>query len=103
MTEVEVAQKHLEQALRRLESAVARRVQRPPGDAGGNDGAAFAELAAERDHLARDVSALRHECDRLSGALSEAQHDNRTLREVTGQVAERLDRSIAEIDRLLGS
>ena len=36
-------------------------------------------------------------------AKSEAQQDNRTLREVNGQVAQRLDSSIAELDRLLGS
>ena len=62
---------------------------------------AFAKLTAERNDLARDVGALRSECDRLSAALSEMQRDQESLREVTGQVARRIDGSIAEIDRLL--
>ena len=46
-------------------------------------------------------SVLRSECDRLSAALSEIQRDHRNLREVTSHVAQRIDGSIAEIDRLL--
>jgi hypothetical protein len=62
---------------------------------------AFAALTAERNDLARDVGMLRSECDRLNAALSAIERDHRNLREVTGQVAQRIDGSIAEIDRLL--
>lgn len=63
----------------------------------------MAEVSTERDQLARDVNQLREQCNRLSAALNEAQHDNRSLREMSGHVARRLDTSIAELDRLLGS
>ena len=45
---------------------------------------------------------LREQCDRLTAALAEAQQDNRTLREMSGHVAQRLEGSIVELDRLLG-
>ena len=51
--------------------------------------------------MVRDVDLLRRECDRLSAALGEIQREHRNLREVTSHVAERIDGSIAEIDRLL--
>jgi hypothetical protein len=101
MSEFEKARQHLAEALKRLETAAARRLMRPPSAAGPGDQRALERLTAERDGLARDVGMLRGECDRLSAALSEMQRDNRSLREVTGQVAQRIDGSIAEIDRLL--
>ena len=61
----------------------------------------LARLGAERDDLARHVGVLRSECDRLSAALSQSEQVNDTLRRVSGQVAKRLDGSIAELDRLL--
>jgi hypothetical protein len=100
MSEFEKARAHLAEALKRLETAVARRSMRPPA-AGSGGQRGLEQLEAERDGLARDVGMLRGECDRLSAALSEMQRDNRNLREVTGHVAERIDGSIAEIDRLL--
>jgi SMC interacting uncharacterized protein involved in chromosome segregation len=100
MSELETAQQHLTQALRRLETAVARRLMRPPS-AAGTDSQAFEHLTAEREDLARNVGVLRSECDRLSAALSEIERDHRNLREVTSEVARRIDGSIAEIDRLL--
>jgi uncharacterized membrane protein YccC len=101
VSEIETAQQHLADALKRLEGAVMRRMMRPPPTAGPEIQQAFDQLMAERDGLARDVSMLRAECDRLSAALSEAERDQRSLREVTGRVAQKLDGSIAEIDRLL--
>jgi hypothetical protein len=101
MSEFETAHQHLAEALRRLETAVARRLMRPPPATGTGDSQALEQLTAERDDLARDVTVLRSECDRLSAALSEVQRDHRNLREVTGHVAQRIDGSIAEIDRLL--
>jgi flagellar export protein FliJ len=102
MSKLETAQRRLDQAVRRLEAALARRMG-PPGDAAAlaEYERALTQLSAERDHLARDVGMLRGECDQLSTALSEAQRDHQALRQVTDQVARRLDGSIAEIDRLL--
>jgi chromosome segregation ATPase len=94
MSELEAAQRHLADALQRIQTAVERR----------SSGTALqhADLAGlQRDDLAQHVSTLRGECDRLSAALSEARRDNDNLRRVSTQVARRLDSSIAEIDRLL--
>jgi hypothetical protein len=105
MSQFETAQRHLTLALGRLEAALERRMAEPPGGSvGGGPGAgALAQIRAERDELARNLGVLRDRCDQLSVALSEAQHDSRTLREVSGHVAQRLDGSIVELDRLLGS
>jgi NAD-specific glutamate dehydrogenase len=101
MSELETAQQHLVEALTRLETAVTRRLIRAPsGEA--DDSQAFEHLTAERADLARDVNVLRSECDRLSAALSAIERDHRNLREVTSDIAQRIDGSIAEIDRLLG-
>jgi prefoldin subunit 5 len=101
MSQLQAAQQHLEAALTRLESALVRRLALPESGAPPDYGKRLAALTAERDELARDVGMLRNECDRLSAALSELQRDHRTLREVTGHVAQRIDGSITEIDRLL--
>lgn len=94
MSELEAAQRHLANALQRIQSALERR----------SSGTAFQhadEVDMQGDDLGRHVSMLRGECDRLSAALSDAQRDNENLRRVSTQVAQRLDSSIAEIDRLL--
>jgi len=101
MSQLEAAQQHLAEALRRLESALAHRLMQPGSDAPSDYQRALAAITAERNDLARDVGMLRGECDRLSAALSEIQQDHRNLRDVTGHVARRIDGSIAEIDRLL--
>jgi len=98
MSQLETAQRHLSRALRRLEAALERRLSQP-----GNGAATPGVGGTEHDALARDVAVLRDQCDRLSMALNEAQHDNRSLREVNDHVTRRLDSSIAELDRLLGS
>ena len=105
MSQFETAQRHLTRALGRLEAALESRLSLPPGGSigGSPDSGALAQLRAERDELARNLRVLRDQCDQLGVALSEAQHDNRTLREVSGHVAQRLDGSIVELDRLLGS
>jgi predicted nucleic acid-binding Zn-ribbon protein len=101
MSQLEAAQQHLQAALTRLENALARRLTPPLSGAPEDYERAFAALTAERNDLARDVGMLRSECDRLNAALSAIERDHRNLREVTGQVAQRIDGSIAEIDRLL--
>lgn len=98
MAELETAQRHVSEALRRLEAALARRLSSAPNvnSEGGLDTA-----SAERDTLARDVASLRSECDRLSAALREAEEQNRAMRELTKTVARRLDGPISELDRML--
>ena len=70
MSQFETAQRHLSRALRRLETALERRLSRPPGGGDGIDPRALADIDAERDELARNLDVLRDECDRLSAALS---------------------------------
>ena len=101
MSQLEAAQQHLEQALERLEDALALRLAQPPPGTDADYQRAFAAITAERNDLARNVRALRSECDRLSATLSAMQRDNDALRTMTGQVARRIDGSIAEIDHLL--
>jgi hypothetical protein len=76
MAELEAAERHLSAALERLQAALNRR------RAGG---AAAAGVASD---LPDDVVALQQECQ--------------MLREVAGHVSQRLDRSIGDLDRLLG-
>jgi len=101
MSQLEAAQQHLAQALERLEDALALRLAQPPPGTDADYQRAFAEITAERNDLARNVRALRSECDRLSATLNAMQRDNDALRTMTGQVARRIDGSIAEIDHLL--
>jgi hypothetical protein len=76
MAELEAAERHLSAALERLQAALNRR---------RSGGAPASGVAAD---LPDDVIALQEECQ--------------TLREVAGHVSQRLDRSIHELDRLLG-
>ena len=102
MAELEAAQRHLTEALRRLESALARRLS-ATGPAGAVDpgGVEVQNLLAERNALADDVDALRRECERLYGAIDLAERERETARTAAHAVAQRLDGSIAELDRLL--
>jgi hypothetical protein len=74
MAELEAAERHLSAALQRLQAALSRRGNLPAASVAGD--------------LPDDVVALQEECQ--------------TLREVAGHVSQRLDRSIHELDRLLG-
>ena len=76
MAELEAAERHLSAALERLQAVLQRR---------GAGGAAAANVGRD---LPQDVVALQEECH--------------TLREVASHVSQRLDRSISELDRLLG-
>ena len=108
MSTLDAAQKRLEDALRRVETALG---QRPRAAAAGAatgpqfDVSAFerelARLGAERDALAGDVDELRRECGRLIEALDAVQRDNAELRQINEQVARRLDGTIDELQRLL--
>lgn len=101
MAELEAAKGRLIEALRRLEGALAARFAQPPPGSAAENQRALARITAERDALARDLGVLRSECDRLSAALGETERDNHNLRDVTTHVAQRLNGSISELDRLL--
>lgn len=98
MAALEAAERHLSEALRRLEAALSRQLS-------GGSGTGFQpDLAAanhEREALARDVAMLRGECDRLTAALRGAEQRNQEIQKVTETVARRLDGSISELDRML--
>lgn len=99
MGELEAAQRHLTESLRRLESALARRLSRGDRPVNGHPGPEGG--AAERASLAADVDALRDECERLNVALDDAMRERDAVREVADTVVRRLDGSIEELDRLL--
>ena len=97
MSALDIAEQHLNEALSRLEHALARRIAAADPD----QVAAVSQLADERDTLHRDIKALRDECDRLSSALQTAEQDRDAARQMTSEVAARLDVSIEELDRLI--
>jgi len=76
MAELEAAERHLSAALERLQAALNRRMA---------EGGLAPQIGSD---LPDDVVALQEECQ--------------TLREVASHVSQRLDRSIHELDRLLG-
>lgn len=96
MGDMEAAQRHLTEALRRLEGALARRLSRAAPSGNGSD-----HTGAAPPGFADDVAALREECQRLNSALDVAMRERDAVREAAGSVARRLDGSIEELDRLL--
>jgi hypothetical protein len=97
MSALDIAEQHLNEALSRLEHALAQRLAAADPDRA----AAVAQLVEERDRLHHDVDALREECGRLSAALKTAEHDRDAARQATREIARRLDVSIDELDRLI--
>jgi hypothetical protein len=91
MGELETAQRHLTEALQRLESALGRRLSR----AAGGNGQADPLVAA-------DLEAMREECQRLNAALDEVARERDEVREAAQAVVRRLDGSIDDLDQLLG-
>lgn len=98
MAELGAAQRHVSEALQRLETALARRLA-GASNAGLEGG--LENRNGERDTLAHDVASLRNECDRLNAALHAVEEENRAMREITETVARRLDGPISELDRML--
>ena len=97
MSALDIAEQHLTKALSRLEQAMAQRLAAADPD----QVAAMTQLAKEHDTLHRDVEALREECVRLRAALKAAEQDRDAARQMTKEVAARLDVSIDELDRLI--
>lgn len=97
MSALDIAEQHLNEALSRLEQALAQRLSATDPD----HVTAMTQLTDERNILRADVDALREECNRLSSALQTAEHDRDSARRMTNDVAARLDVSIEELDRLI--
>lgn len=90
MGDLEAAQRHLTEALGRLEGALTRRLSRPTFSEGDAD-----------PLVSGDMEAMRDECRRLNAALDEARRERDAVREAADAVVRRLDGSIDELDRLL--
>ena len=102
MSELKKASDRLEQAVDRLDEALAN------GQLAGQDAHAPAlasEIAAierERDSLRVDLEALRVERARLTRALTEATERQAATRQANEAVAERLDDAIGSLRGILG-
>ena len=59
-------------------------------------------LSGERDALLHDVGSLRAECERLGEALKNTKNEHDDIKTTTEHVADRLDSSIEELDRMIG-
>jgi chorismate mutase len=98
MSALKIAEHHLTEAVTRLEHALAERV----AHAGPGQRVRIQKLTEERDALARDIAALRQECERLSGKLAAAEREQAVLRELTSGAVQQLDEQIAGINRMIG-
>ena len=97
MSALDIAEQHLNEALSRLEQALAQRLAL----ADPHQVSTITQLEGERNALRDDVLSLREECERLSSALQVAEQDRDVARHVTSEVAAKLDVSIEELDRLI--
>lgn len=90
LSRLEAAERRLDDALARFETALAR--------AGGKDGLA----AASGSSVPRDErGTLRDERGRLDETLADVRRHNDELRQLSRDAASRLDAAIAQIDLLL--
>ena len=102
MSDLKKASDRLEQAVDRLDKALAN------GQASGQDAHAPALARAitaverERDTLLADLEALRVERTRLTRALAEATERQAATRQANEAVAERLDDAIGSLRGILG-
>lgn len=98
MSALQIAEQHLNEALSRLEQVMSRRLAAADPD----QVSVIERLAAERDALVQDVEGLRGECERMAEALQDAEREQKAIKDTTEQVANRLDSSIDELDRMIG-
>jgi len=98
MSALKIAEQHLNDALMRLETVMAKRLAAADPD----QAAVITRLTEERDALLRDVDGLRTECERLGEALEAAEREHEAMRGVAEQAAAKLDSSIDDIDRMIG-
>jgi predicted nucleic acid-binding Zn-ribbon protein len=93
MSRLENAISQFNQALDRLDAALARRGAASAG--AGSSGAS--------EKILREIQALREDRARLAEALDSARADYAALESVGDEVEERLDGAIRDIRRVLGS
>lgn len=101
MSELKRASARLEQAVDRLDEALANGHDAATQDAPATVGAMSA-VEHERDSLRADVEALRSERARLARALEEARQRQLAARQANEAVAERLDDAIGSLRTILG-
>ena len=102
MSELKKASDRLEQAVDRLDRALANG---QPLDQDANAPAlasAIATVERERDSLRADLESLRIERARLTRALTEASERQAATRQANEAVAERLDDAIGSLRGILG-
>ena len=102
MSELKKASDRLEQAIERLDKAVAN--GRPSAEDAHTPALAstIAAVERERDSLRADLDALRLERAQLSRALSDARERQAATRQANEAVAERLDDAIGSLRVILG-
>lgn len=100
MSELKRASARLEQAVERLNKALANGHAATP-DALATAGA-MAAVEHERDSLRADVEALRSERVRLARALEDARQRQLAACQANEAVAERLDDAIGSLRAILG-
>lgn len=93
MSALDEAERRLDAALGQLERAAAAlvaRASRPPG-----------VPQSEHDALLRDFELIRAEQERASAALEQAERQRDELARRQAEAGARLDKALAEMDRLL--
>ena len=102
MSELKKASDRLEQAVNRLDKALANG-QLPEEDAHAPAlASAISAVERERDGLRADLENLRVERARLARALTDARERQATTRQANEAVAERLDDAIGSLRAILG-
>ena len=102
MSDLKKASDRLEQAVDRLDKALA------DGQPSGQDphapalASAIAAVERERDSMRADLDALRLERTQLTRALTDARENQAATRQANEAVAERLDDAIGSLRAILG-
>ncbi len=102
MSEMKRASDRLEQAVDRLDQALANGQSAGQGEHAPALAIEIAAVERERDSLRVDLEALRVERARLTRALTEATERQAATRQANEAVAERLDDAIGSLRGILG-
>ena len=102
MSDLKKASERLEQAVERLDKALANGSLAAESAPTPAVASAMAVVERERDSLHADLEALRVERARLTRALAEATERQAATRQANEAVAERLDDAIGSLRAILG-
>ena len=102
MSDLKKASARLEQAVDRLDKALANGHLQAGSAHDRAPAGAIAEVERERDALRADVEGLRSERARLALALEDARERQAAARQTNEAVAERLDDAIGSLRAILG-